>query len=254
MDKIKYSQLKLKAIELRKKGRSYGEIKNEINVSKSTLSLWLKTVPLTPEQMSRLYTKNILILARGPQSQKERRVREITKIIEVAEKEIRIPLSFETYQLMGAFLYWSEGSKTASFSFSNSDPHFVLFMVRWLKKVFGICPENLKAWLNIYSQQNDLEIKQFWSQLTSIPFNNFGKSFVKPPNRGFKKNTLYYGTIKVKVHKGTDMRHRVFGWIKAVLKDISPDIEFAQKEWRSLKETPRPINIPEKIKFNAPIA
>jgi hypothetical protein len=69
-------------------------------------------------------------------------------------------------------------------------------MVRWLKRVFGISPNFLKAWLNIYPQQNELELKQFWSQLTGIPLENFGKSYIKPPNKNYKKNTLYYGTIK----------------------------------------------------------
>jgi len=213
------------------------------------LSLWLKTIPLTPEQRKRLYTNRVLNTARGAQSQIERRKREIEKILKEAEGEIKLPLSFEIYRLIGAFLYWSEGSKTTGFSFSNSDPHFILFMVKWLKRVFGIPPQNLKAWLNIYPQQNNLKLKQFWSQLTGIPLENFGKSFIKPLNKGYKKNNLYYGTIKVKVLKGTDMRYRVFGWIKTVLKDIAPEVELTQKEWKSLKETPRPANIPEKIKF-----
>ena len=248
MDKTNYRKLKLEAIELRKKGLSYGEIKKVVNVSKSTLSHWLKIVPLTPEQRKRLYTNRILNMVRGAKGQKERREREIAKILEEAEKEIQSPLAFEVYRLIGAFLYWSEGSKTSGFSFSNSDPHFILFMVRWLEKVFGISPKNLKAWLNIYQQQNDLELKQFWSQLTGIPLENFGRSFIKPPNKNFKKNTLYYGTIKVKVPRGTDLRYRVFCWIKKVLENIAPEVELKQKEWKSLKETPRPANVPEEIK------
>lgn len=122
-------------------------------------------------------------------------------------------------------------------------------MVRWFEKIFGVPPQNLKAKLNIYPQQNELEIKQFWSRLTGIPLENFGKSFIKPPNKGYKKNNLYYGTIKVRVPKGTDTRHRVFGWVKAVLKEIAPKVELTQKEWRSLKEVRRPVNIPENIKL-----
>lgn len=249
MDKSKYSQLKQKAIKLRKRGCSYGEIKKKINVSKSTLSLWLKTVPLTPNQRKDFYTKRILNLARGSQSQKERRFREVAKIIKEAEKEIRLPLSFETYRLSGAFLYWAEGGKTKGFEITNSDPSFILFMARWLEKIFKIQPQNLKAHLNIYPQQNELKIKQFWSELTSIPLKNFGKSFVKPPNKGYKKNNLYYGTIKIRVLKSTNMRHQVFGWIKAVLKNVVPQTELVQKEWKSLREVPRPVNLPEKIKF-----
>ena len=249
MDETKYSQLKTKAIKLRRKGLSYNEIRNEVKVAKSTLSLWLKTVPLTAEQRERLYTKSILILARGPQSQKERRIREIAKIINAAEKEICLPISFETYRLIGAALYWAEGNKTKKFEITNSDPNFILFIVKWLEKVFGIRPTRLKVNLNIYSQQNDQDLKQFWSQLTGIPLENFGKSFVKPPNKGYKKNNLYYGTIKIRVSRGTDFRHQVYGWIKTVLQGIAPDVDLVQKEWKSLKEVPRPVNIPEEIKI-----
>lgn len=249
MNKLKYEPLKQKAIKLRKRGLSYGEIKKDVNVAKSTLSLWLKSIPLTPEQRKRLYTNSILNMARGAQSQRERRKREIQKILKESEKEIRLPLSFETYRLLGAGLYWAEGRKTSGFGVTNSDPHFILFMVRWFERIFKISPRDLKAWLNIYPQQDDQELKQFWSQLTGIPFENFGKSFIKPANKGYKKNNLYYGTISIKVPKGTDMRYRVFGWVKAILKDVAPKVELIQKEWKSLKEVSRPANIPENIKL-----
>jgi len=249
MDKSKYSQSKLIAIKLRKKGSSYREIGKELGVAKSTIRLWCINIPLNPTDRKRLYTKQVLLLARGHNSQKERRLREIASIISDAEKEIQIPLSIETYRLLGAALYWAEGSKTDRFSITNSDPDFILFMVKWFEKIFGVPSQNLKVELNIYPQQNELKIKQFWSRLTGIPLENFGKSFIKPPNKGYKKNNLYYGTIRITVPKGTDMRHRVFGWIKAALKDIAPEVELTQKEWKSLKEVPRPVNIPENIKI-----
>lgn len=247
MKKLNYSQLKQKAIRLRKNGLSYGEIKKEINVSKSTLSLWLKMVSLTAKQKERLYSNKILSLTKGPKSQKERRGKEVAKIIDDAEKSIKTPLSFDVYRFLGAALYWAEGNKTKNFAITNSDPNFILFMVRWFEKIFGISTAQLKARLNIYSQQNDREIKTFWSQLTGIPLKNFSKSFVKPANKGYKKNNLYYGTIKIYVCKGTDFRYQVYGWIKAALKDSFPHVELVQKEWKSLKETARPINLPSEI-------
>ena len=241
-----YEQLKKEAVRLRKIGLSYSEIKKKINVSKSTLSSWLKLIPLKLEDKKRLYTKNINALSRGPQSQKERRIREIDKIIEKAEREIPYQLSFETYQLFGAALYWGEGSKSTSLKITNSDPSFILFMVRWLKKVFGISPKKLKAWLNIYPKQNELNIKKFWSKITGIPLKNFGKSFVKPLHKGYRKNNLYHGTISIKVDKGTDMRHRIFGWIKATLKNTTPGAHLRLKQWKSFKQNTAPVNILEK--------
>lgn len=240
-----YVALKLKATRLRKKGLSYNEIKKEINIpiAKSTLSLWLKNIPLKSEHRKRLYTKQIEILSRGSQSQKERRAREIENIIQKAGKEIKFPLSFETYRLMGAALYWAEGSKGKKFEMTNSDPYLIVFFVRWVEKNFQISPKNLKVNLNIYSQQNDYKLKKFWADLTGIPINNFGKSYIKPANKNYKKNNLYYGTARIYVPAGTNIRHRVFGWIKSSLRDINPSVQLTQRKWVSLTETSRPVNL-----------
>jgi DNA-binding CsgD family transcriptional regulator len=246
MDK---SKLKLKAIELRKKGLSYREIGEKLSVTKSTIRFWCMNVRLRPEDKKRLYTRQVLLMARGPKSQKERRKREIIKIVKGAEKEIRFPVSFEAYRLFGAGLYWAEGNKTGGFEITNSDPYFILFMVKWFEKILNVNPSRLKAKLNIYSQQDDLKLKKFWAQLTNIPLKNFNKSYVKPSNKGYKKNNLYYGTIKIRVSKGTDFRHKVFGWVKATLKDIDSQTELVQREWKSLRDVPRPINMPENIKL-----
>ncbi len=238
-----YSLLKLRAVRLRKRGLSYNEIRKNIPVAKSTLSLWLKGIALKLEHRKRLYTKRIEILSRGSQSQKERRAREVEHIIAQAGHEISFPLSFETLRLMGAALYWAEGSKGKRMELTNSDPHLILFIVQWFGTVFGIPSRYLKARLNIYPQQNELHIKKFWSDLTGIPLNNFGKSYVKPFSTGYKKNNLYYGTMRIEVPKSVDMRYRVFGWIKASLKTIAPKADLVQKKWQSLQKTARPVNL-----------
>ncbi len=235
--------LKEKAIRLRKEGLSYREIKQKIGVSKSTLSGWLKVVELTPKQKERLYTKQIAILSLGPQSQKERREREVKNIINNAKNEVKLPLSFETQMLFGAAIYWAEGNKKNGFAITNSDPDLVLLMVKWFEKILGVGVDRLDVRLNIYEQQNEQDLKKFWSQLTGVPLENFGKSFVKPANKGYKKNNLYYGTIKIRVKKGEDFRHRIYGWIRSVLQDITQESELAQNEWKSLREVQRPVNL-----------
>ena len=231
------------AIKLRYQGKSYNEIRQRIPVAKSTLSLWLKDVPLKAAHRKRLYTKQIAILSRGAHSQRERRIQEITQIIQKAKSEITRPISPETLRLFGAGLYWSEGSKTRDFEITNSDPYFIAFMVQWFGFVFGVPATLLTARLNIYPQQDEVKIKKFWSNITGIPLRNFRKSYIKPLNKGYKKNNLYYGTIKVRVPKGTNMRHRVFGWVQAVLQDISGQIKLSERRWISLRNTPRPVNI-----------
>lgn len=237
------TELQNKAIKLRKRGLSYGEIKKHVNVAKSSLSLWLKHIELKPEYKARLYTKHIRFLNLGSQSQKERRAREVAEIIKNAEGEISFPLPVDTYRLMGAALYWAEGSKNGLCQVTNSDPRLICFMVKWIGKMFSIKPINLKARLNIYPQQNERQIKKFWSVLTGIPVERFGKSFVKPPSKGYKKNNLYYGTIKIEIPKSINIKHRIFGWLSAVLNEKT-EIKLAERRWQSLRTVRTiPVNL-----------
>ena len=236
-------QLRKEALRLRKTGLSYNEIRKEIPVAKSTLSLWLKSVRLPKKHRDRLYKRQISILSLGSQIQKMRRAREVDLIIREAKRDIQLPLSLETYRLMGAALYWGEGCKSKGFNVTNSDPRLIFFMVKWIERIFGVPSKDLRARLNIYPQQNELKIKKFWSLLTGIPLQNFGKSYVKPLSKGYKANNLYYGTMRVELPKGTDARYKIYGWIQAALQDIESRVTLAERKWSSLKAVSRPVNV-----------
>lgn len=229
---------------LRKNGLSYGQISKRTGVPKSTLSYWLKAIELPQKHRDRLYTNKLKNLLLGKFGQRERRDHEIRGIISNAEKEVRFPLSLNTYKLMGAMLYWAEGTKGTMFEITNSDPYLILFIVRWAEKVFKIQPHHLTARLNVYDQQDELSVRKFWSELLSIPLKNFRRSYVKPSSTGYKKNTLYYGTIKVTIPKSTDLQYRICGWIQAVLKEVAPRVGSISKRWkRKLKNDRFPVNL-----------
>ncbi len=236
-------ELRDKAEKLRRTGLSYNEIKKKTGISKGTLSFWLKGIALKPEHRARLYTKQIQILSRGSQSQKERRKREIDEIVESAKREIITPPSEQAFKLFGAALYWGEGSKGNVFQITNSDPRLILFMVRWIEKIFGVGRKILKAQLNIYPQQNEREIKRFWFDLTGIPVKNFGKSYVKPFSKGYKKNNLYYGTIRIVVPRSGNYTHRVYGWTQAILENEDATAKKIEKRWIRLTKINRPVNL-----------
>ena len=48
--------LRQRAIELRKQGKTYREIRLTLNVPKSTLSNWLQAYPLSRDELMLLYT------------------------------------------------------------------------------------------------------------------------------------------------------------------------------------------------------
>jgi len=63
-----------KAVYLRTQGYSYSEIKSQINVSKSTLSEWLRYIPLRNSYKERLYNKGVIARALGSKALKEYRI------------------------------------------------------------------------------------------------------------------------------------------------------------------------------------
>ncbi len=228
--------LKIKARKLRKSGFSYKEIAQNLGIAK----YWCDDIRLKPEHFARLYNKQVLMLAKGLRSSHERRIGKIKEIVAGAKNEIRLPIDNLSYKLFGAALYWAEGNKTKMLALTNSDPHLIKFAVCWFNDILDISPKKLKANLNIYAGQNERQLKLFWSELTGIPSENFGKSFIKPIGKRFKKNTLYYGTIRVRALKGTDLRHKIFGWIEAVLNDKKAEVEKVERKWHKLKEYKRP--------------
>lgn len=234
---------KRKAVSMRKQGKSYGEISKATGASKSTLSYWLKTIPLSETQRKKLYTAKLKNMLKGSNSVRERRKREVDAILESARREIHLPLSEDEIRLFGAAIYWAEGSKGGLMEVTNSDPALILYMVHWIENMFNIPPAELKAKLNIYPQQNDSDIKKFWSSLCGIPLSQFGKSFVKPLSKDYKKNNLYYGTIKIVVPKSTNKKLQVFGWIQGVLKPHLARTNLVQNEWKKLRELEKPVNL-----------
>jgi hypothetical protein len=128
----------------------------------------------------------------GPESYHNRRQKEIGLLIEQGENEVPVAVLKDTILMLGAVIYWAEGSKKGGVLITNSDPALILFMVNWLRDVFGIQPQELRAWLNIYKQQDEGKLVSFWSDITNIPRKNFGKSFIKPPNKSYKSNNLYF--------------------------------------------------------------
>lgn len=218
---MKYQE-KMQAIGLRKQGKSYFDILKIVKVSKGTLSIWLKDVPLTNEQRENLFVtrrqKNILKLAEIRRSQKKERERiTITAAKNEATKHMSNPLF-----LSGLMLYWAEGDKTEkafAVKFSNSDPRMIKLMMRWFREVCGVAEERFRISLHIHELQHQQEIEQYWSDITGIPQNHFYKTWIKETSLRHRKNVLYNGTCAIRIGDITLLR-RIHGWKLTVLETL----------------------------------
>jgi len=236
-------ELKNTAIRMRKGGKSYGEISKTLDVAKSTLSYWLKSIPISKMQRSLFYTDRIRKLAEGPRGSRARRQKEIEIILAQTKDEMTGEITDNAYRLFGAGLYWAEGSKGGMLQITNSDPALIYFMVRWFEKMFAVNRKTFFAKLNIYSQQNNINLKEFWSDLSGIPIERFGKSYIKPSSKNVKTNNLYYGTIQITVPKSSDMKWRVFGWIQGALAIQNKHVSRNLVRWEHLRRVERSVNL-----------
>lgn len=220
------TQLKFRAIELRRKGYTYNEILSEIPVARSTLSLWLRSTKLAKEQEQRITLKRILSAQRGADQRRRERLNQIARFKKQGLRDIGSITKRELW-LIGTALYWAEGSKeklersSKTVIFSNSDPRMICLVLKWFSKVLDIESKNI--YFNIYIHESYLhrieKVKQFWSDQTGYPISKFDKIYLKKGNTRTKRyNTgnRYFGIVRIKIRKSTAVNRRIAGWIEGI--------------------------------------
>ena len=76
-----------RAIDLRRRGLSYSEIREHVPVAKSSLSLWLRSVGLLEWQQERLSKRKLAAARMGGRKVHERRVERTKQTVEQAASE-----------------------------------------------------------------------------------------------------------------------------------------------------------------------
>lgn len=209
---------KVKAVELRKKGLSYKQIKECINVSKSTLSDWLKDIELTSDQKSRLNRLQATAYLGAKKIQARSKAYHDT-IKEAAMKEAFLLINDSLF-VSGLMLYWAEGDKrSGQLQFSNSDPDMIKLMMKWFRKYCGVPKKKFRIGLFIHTLHVREDCLEFWSKVTNLPLGQFNKPYIKPTIFSNKKNKLYDGTCVIKIHN-RDLLSKILGWLDGVKKYV----------------------------------
>lgn len=118
---------RLEARRLRgEEGWAITDIATHLNVSKSSVSVWVRDIQLTPKQLEAIKVQHYVYGAQHKGSQANiRKHRELRLAYQEAGR-LKARES-DPLHLAGCMLYWTEGRKSRSnVTLSNSDPDMVL--------------------------------------------------------------------------------------------------------------------------------
>lgn len=211
--------LKLEAVKLRKKGVGIKKIAKLVGVSKSTVSLWVRNIILTIDQLEELSQRAIKGRERGQiigaLKQKQARLERMKLACETGKKELSKLTDKELF-IAGLSIYAGEGNKkTRAVRVCNSDPEIISFMIYWFKKYFNLTNERIRCFVGINEIHKEREqiVKEYWSRVTGIPLTFFQKtSFKKTVNKKIYENfNNHYGTLDIRILQSAPIYYKIMG-------------------------------------------
>lgn len=217
------SNLREKAIKLRLQNKSYSEIKKRLGVSKSTLSYWLKDLPLSEEQIKKLqkvgWQKSEASRERYRNTMKAKRIIKERKEYQSYLAKFK-KLSEESEFAAGLMLYHAEGGKKvpSRIALANTDPQLILFFIKWLIKFFNFNKADIRAQLHLYENMNIDKEENFWYNKLEFSKKQFYKSSIRKikPGSFTYKDSIRHGTCSIYAF-GVDKKRQLISAIQAFL-------------------------------------
>jgi Homeodomain-like domain len=194
------------------------EIARRIGVSVSSVSIWVRDVPLTPAQQAALDARNpVRSGQRRGTANNSRRCRAVRQAAQ--EHGRQLARSHEPLHVQGCMLYWAEGSKQRnSVTLSNADAGLLEVFLRFLRDCYGVADDRVKLSVNCFLE-NGLsieEIQDWWLERLKLPASCLRSPAVNrlsSASKRLKGHILPYGTARLAVHS-TFVVQSIYGGIQ----------------------------------------
>lgn len=206
----------MRARALRVEGESVKEITRQLGVARSSVSRWVRDVPLTDEQRTALAErsgagrlKGVATIVRNGRVRREA----------YQQDGRRLARERGSFYAAGCMLYWAEGEKCRhAVALTNSDAALLAYFARFLREEFDVQDEAFRVCCNLFADhvahQDDVE--RFWLATLGVPPSGLRKSIVNRYSKYSEKkraNKLPYGTCKLVVHS-TRIVQTIYGSIQ----------------------------------------
>jgi hypothetical protein len=194
------------------------EIAGVVGVSVGSVSVWVRDVPLTPEQEAALDARNpVRNGQRRGTINNSRRCRRLRA--EAQQHGRQLARRNDPLHLQGCMLYWAEGSKGRNVAqLVNADPDLIKTFLRFLRSCYEVPDERVAFSVNCFLG-NGLtlnEIHDWWLKRLHLPLGCLRKAVVNRPSSASKRrkgHILPYGTARLAVHS-TFVVQSIYGAIQ----------------------------------------
>ena len=191
-------------------------IAGRLGVSKSSVSLWVRDIELTPAQHEALRAANPIYnrQTRGQRSRSEsaRQVRAGWQ-----DEGRRAARRGDPIHRTGCMLYWAEGSKRRNaLILTNSDPDLLRVFADFLRNCFGVPDERVALSVDVHLG-NGLtidEVHGYWLEQLALPSSCLRKPRTPAASSDpLRRRKLPYGTARIAV-SSTRLAQHVYGAIQ----------------------------------------
>lgn len=214
---------------LRRQGKSISEIANLLDSSKSTVSYWCRDVALSPGQQRTLAKvqrrAGELGRLRAAEQKRKRRLFETVASMNMGARDAGVLRDRDLF-ILGLALYWGEGYKKGNeeCGFTNSDPNIIRAFIAWLKHTYGIHTSDLilRVSINNVHTARVKAVERHWSNITKVPISQFTTaSLIRTiSKKAYPNLKSHFGTLRVKVRRGTALRRRILGSIAEIERQL----------------------------------
>lgn len=189
--------------KLRRQGHSIPEISRLCHISRSTALRYARDIKILPQFKQRWLDRRNAgkILSERDWQHATTKYQKLIHNLSIKEK-----------LLIGAALYWAEGSKK-DFNLINSDPTMITTFINILKTAFSVPSEKIKISIRIYEDMDTGTCLYYWSKITRI---KLGKETSINILKGRKNGKLQYGMCRVRVARGGLLLKELFSIIKRI--------------------------------------
>ncbi len=202
-----------RARDLRAEGYKLYEIAEQLGVSKSSVSLWVRDVDFVPRdpEYGRRWRPG-----RKPSSLSLRKQQEIERLL-AEGREKMATLSEREHFVAGVALYAGEGSKTdGEVAFTNTNSRMHVFFLDWFRRFFDVDESRLHVRLYLHEGLDLDAALEFWSQLTRVPVSQFWAPYRAKPDPSIRLSKHPMGCPKVSY--GCSRTHRtIMGLVNGLL-------------------------------------